>query len=94
MEVNVKERKAEMKRASGVRVFLALALVSPYLIVFILFTLIPVICGFCVFVYEVQPVSAGTKQIVGLKIISIFSSSIYLYRKRFGNRFPRCWFLT
>ena len=74
MEDNIKERKAEMKKGKRREGFLALALVSPYLIVFILFTLIPVICGFVFSFMRYNPYQPDQNEFVGLQnYINIFN---------------------
>ena len=78
MEVNVKERKAEMKKGKRREGFLALALVSPYLIVFILFTLLPVICGFVFSFMRYNPYQPDQNEFVGLQnYINIFKFDLH-----------------
>lgn len=71
---NINERKAEIRRSKRKERLLALALVSPYLIIFLIFTLIPVICGFVFSFMRYNPYMPEENEFVGLQnYINIFN---------------------
>ncbi len=67
MEIDVKEKIAEQKRRKRQEAALALALVSPFLIVFVLFTLIPFIMGFVFSFMRYNPYLPDQNQFIGFQ---------------------------
>lgn len=76
MEIDVKEKIAEQKKRKRQEALLALALISPFLIVFVLFTLIPFIMGFVFSFMRYNPYFPEQNQFIGLQnYVNIFNLS-------------------
>ena len=67
MEDIIAKKKAELKRSRRKENLFALLLISPYCIIFILFTLIPVICGVVFSFMKYNPYAPNEAEFVGLK---------------------------
>lgn len=76
MEIDIKRKIAEQKKRKRQEALLALALISPFLIVFVLFTLIPFIMGFVFSFMRYNPYIPEQNQFTGLQnYINIFNLS-------------------
>lgn len=74
MEADIKKKIEEQKRRKRQEVILGLALVSPFLIVFLLFTLIPFLMGFVFSFMRYNPYMPEQSDFVGLQnYINIFN---------------------
>lgn len=76
MEIDIKRKIVEQKKRKRQEALLALALISPFLIVFVLFTLIPFIMGFAFSFMRYNPYNPEQNQFTGLQnYITIFNLS-------------------
>ena len=76
MEIDIKRKIAEQKKRKRQEALLAFALISPFLIVFVLFTLIPFIMGFVFSFMRYNPYFPEQNQFTGLQnYINIFNLS-------------------
>lgn len=76
MEIDIKRKIAEQKKRKRQEALLAFALISPFLIVFVLFTLIPFIMGFVFSFMRYNPYLPEQNQFTGLQnYINIFNLS-------------------
>lgn len=81
MEVSIEQRKAQQKRAKRREAGLALAMIAPFLLIFIFFTFIPFIMGFVFSFMKYDPYAPETSAFVGFlnfKNIFDFSNPITL----------------
>ncbi len=67
MEIEETRRKRERAKSKRRQNLLSLALLSPYLIIFVLFTLIPVVMGFAFSFMKYNPYNGETNAFIGLK---------------------------
>lgn len=73
----IEEKRAAQRRAKRKETLLALALISPYLIVFVLFTLVPFVMGFVFSFMRYNPYMSDENQFVGLtNYLNIFNFSL------------------
>ena len=76
MEVTAIDKKAQQKRAKRKEHLLALILISPYFIIFILFTVIPFIMGFVFSFMQYNPYMPEQNEFIGLdNFIKVFDPS-------------------
>ena len=84
------KKRLEMKRSKRREGFLALALISPYLVVFLLFTLIPFLLGFVFSFMRYNPYTPEENSFYGFNnYINIFNFDLPI-SSRSGNRLPPC----
>lgn len=77
MEDLISKKKNELNRSRRKERLFALLLISPYCIIFMLFTLIPVICGVVFSFMKYNPYAPGEAEFVGFKnFINIFDFSL------------------
>jgi len=87
MDARINEKRAEQKKSKRREQFMAFALLSPYLIIFLLFTLIPFIMGFVFSFMKYNPYMPETSEFVGLNnYINLFDFSLPI-TKTFWNSF-------
>lgn len=83
----LKEKTAELKKSKRREVFLALALMSPYLICFIIFTFIPVILGFAFSFMRYNPNFPNESEFIGFQnYLNLFSANNIII-KQFWSSF-------
>ena len=81
MEDFVEKKKAEMRRSRRKENLLALALISPYCIIFLLFTLIPFVLGFVFSFMQYNPYMPEENGFIGLRnYINIFNFDLPVSR--------------
>lgn len=74
MEIDISQKIAEQKKRKRQEALLALALVSPFLIVFLLFTFIPFVMGFVFSFMRYNPYMPEQNEFIGLEnYINIFN---------------------
>lgn len=77
MEENIKIKKAEMRKSKRRESLLALALISPYIIVFIIFTLIPVVAGFIYSFMRNNPYMPEENEFIGFQnYVNLFNFNL------------------
>ncbi len=87
MEATAINKKAQQKRAKRKEHLLALILISPYFIIFILFTVIPFIMGFVFSFMQYNPYMPEQNEFMGLdNFIKVFDPSDPI-SQRFWNSF-------
>lgn len=83
----IQQKKAELKRSKRKQGMVAFALISPYLIIFILFTLIPVILGFGYSFMKYNPHNPAQNGFIGFdNYLNIFNFDLAV-SKRFWSSF-------
>ena len=83
----IQQKKAELKRSKRKQGMVAFALISPYLIIFILFTLIPVILGFGYSFMKYNPHNPTQNGFIGFdNYLNIFNFDLAV-SKRFWASF-------
>lgn len=94
MDDNLKEKTAELRKSKRRESLLALALVSPYLLVFIIFTFIPVVLGIVFSFMQYNPYMPDQNKFIGLQnYINIFDFSLPI-SKSFWNSFGTMFVFT
>ena len=79
---NLSELKAQMKKSKRRQAVSALLLISPYVIIFVIFTLIPFVMGFIFSFFDYNPYKPGEMQFVGFKnYINIFNPDHVLFKE-------------
>ncbi len=77
MEIDIKKKLAEQRKSKNRETAVAVALVSPYFILFILFGLIPVVMGIVFSFMRYNPYMPGDNGFVGLQnYINIFNTDL------------------
>ena len=86
MEVTAIDKKAQQKRAKRKEHLLALILISPYFIIFILFTVIPFIMGFVFSFMQYNPYMPEQNEFIGLdNFIKVFDPSDPISQRFWGS---------
>lgn len=79
---NLSELKAQMKKSKRRQAASALLLISPYVIIFVIFTLIPFVMGFIFSFFDYNPYKPGEMQFVWFKnYINIFNPDHALFKE-------------
>lgn len=77
MEENLEFKRSELKKSKRREQFLALALISPYIVIFLLFTVVPVVMGFAFSFMRYNPYSPEGNAFYGFQnYINLFNLSL------------------
>lgn len=87
MEIDIKEKIAEQKKRKRQEALLAFALISPYLIVFVLFTLIPFVMGFVFSFMQYNPYYPEQNEFIGFQNFATMLDFSHPISKQFWNSF-------
>ena len=89
MEDFVAKKKAEMRRSKRRENMIAFAMISPYCIIFVLFTLVPFLLGFIFSFMRYNPYMPDENEFLGFQnYLNIFNFDLPI-SKSFWNSFIR-----
>lgn len=86
MQVTAIDKKAQQKRAKRKEQLLAFVLISPYFIIFVLFTVIPFVMGFVFSFMQYNPYMPEQNEFIGLdNFIEVFDPSDPISKRFWGS---------